>query len=108
MTTFDEREKAYEAKFAHDQELKFRSIARRNKLAGQWAAAKLGLSGAETDEYVKSVIKADFEKPGDDDIVAKLAGDFSAKGIAVPDSEIRAKLIELLGEAIRQIEAEKK
>ncbi len=107
MTTFDERERGYEAKFAHDQELKFRAIARRNKLAGLWAAGKLGLANAETEDYVKTVIKADFEKPGDEDIVAKLAGDFSAKGITMPDSEIRAKLIELLGEAIRQIEAEK-
>jgi hypothetical protein len=106
MTTFDEREKAYERKFAHDEELRFKSIVRRNRLFGLWAAEKLGLTGADADFYAKSVVKADFEQPGDEDVLRKLRADFAAKGIAIADSELNRVLSEKLGEAVRQIEAD--
>jgi hypothetical protein len=106
MTTFDEREKAFESKFAHDEELRFKSIVRRNKLFGLWAADKLGLTGADAETYAKAVVKADFEKPGDEDVLGKLRADFSAKGIAIADTELNRVLSEKLGEAVRQIEAD--
>lgn len=108
MTTFDEREKAFEKKFAHDQDLKFRAEARRNKLVAEWAAAKLGLSGSATEDYVKAVRKADLAEKGDDDVVRKLRADFDAKGIAVTTDEIRTKLGEALRQAVAQIEGERK
>jgi hypothetical protein len=107
MTTFDEREKAYERKFAHDEELRFKATVRRNKLLGLWAAEQLGLSGAEADAYAKDVIRADFQKPGDEDIVAKLRQDFDAKNVAQTDDQIRAALVETMATAVRQIEAER-
>jgi hypothetical protein len=102
MTTFEDREKAFEAKFARDEDLRFRSTARRNKLAGLWAAGLLGLSGDAAEEYARAVVKADFQQPGDADVVAKLAGDLAGK--ATP-AEIEAKLLELMPAAVRQIEA---
>lgn len=108
MTTFDDREKAFERKFVHDEELRFRATARRNKLFGLWAAEKMGLSGSEADEYAKAVIKADFEEAGDEDVLRKVGGDLTAKGAGVADTELRTKLIDLTAEAIRQIEAERK
>jgi hypothetical protein len=107
MTTFDERERSFEKKFAMDQELMFKAEARRNKLLGQWAAAKLGLSDAEVDEYVKSVRKADLAQKGDEDVFQKVKGDFAAKGVAVPDAELRKAISDFLATAISQIEAEK-
>ena len=107
MTAFDEREKAFESKFARDEELRFKSIVRRNKLFGLWAAEKLGLSGADAEAYAKSVVKADFAQPGDEDVLSKLREDFSAKGISIADSELNRVLIEKLGEAVRQIEADR-
>jgi hypothetical protein len=107
MTTFDEREKAYERKFAHDEELRFRATARRNKLLGLWAAEKLGKTGAEADAYAKDVVRADFQKPGDDDIIAKLREDFAAGGVTQSDDQIRAAIIELTATAVTQIEKEK-
>lgn len=104
MTTFDEREKAFERKFAHDEELRFKSTVRRNKLLGIWAAEKLGMSGAEAEGYVKDVIRADFEQPGDDDIIRKLRKDFDAKGVAQTDDQIRAVMLEMMATAIRQLE----
>ena len=82
MTTFDEREKAFERKFAHDEELRFKSTVRRNKLTGLWAAEKLGLSGEDAEAYAKSIVKADFQEAGDADVLRKLQADFAAKGIA--------------------------
>lgn len=108
MTTFDDREKAFERKFVHDEELRFRATARRNKLFGLWAAEKMGLSGSEADEYAKAVIKADFEEAGDEDVLRKVGGDLTAKGAGVADTELRTKLIDLTAEAIQQIEAERK
>jgi hypothetical protein len=108
MTTFDEREKGFERKFAMDEELRFRATVRRNKLLGLWAAEKLGLSGPEADAYAKEVIRADFLQPGDEDLVSKLRGDFDAKSVALSDDQIRAALIEFMATAITQAEAEKK
>ena len=107
MTTFDEREKAFERKFAHDEELRFKSTVRRNKLLGLWAAEKLGMSGEDADAYAKEVIRADFEQPGDDDIIRKLRKDFGAKGVAQSDDQIRAAMIEMMAAAIRQLEEAK-
>ncbi|MBN9277488.1 MAG: DUF1476 domain-containing protein, partial [Hyphomicrobium sp.] len=80
MTTFDEREKAFEKKFAHDQDLKFRAESRRNRMVAEWAATKLGLTGEAVDDYIKAVRKADLEEKGDDDVFRKLRKDFDAKG----------------------------
>jgi hypothetical protein len=107
MTTFDEREKAFEKRFALDEELRFKATVRRNKLLGLWAAEKLGLSGADADAYAKDVIRADFQKPGDEDLVAKLREDFDAKSVAQSDDQIRAALLETMATAIQQIEAER-
>ncbi|MGJ4997642.1 DUF1476 domain-containing protein [Bradyrhizobium sp. HKCCYLR20261] len=103
MTTFDKREDAFEKQFAHDEELKFKAEARRNKLLGLWAAEKLGKSGADADAYAKDVIAADFEEAGDADVVRKVLGDLSAKGVT--EAEIRAKMSELLATAVAQIKA---
>jgi len=107
MTTFDEREKAFEKKFALDEELRFKATVRRNKLLGLWAAEKLGLTGADADAYAKDVVRADFQKPGDEDVVAKLRQDFDAKGVAQTDDQIRLALVETLAAAVREIEAER-
>ena len=108
MTTFEDREKGYERKFAHDQELKFRATARRNKMLGLWAAEQLGLSGEEAQAYAKEVIKADLEIPGDVDVFRKIRRDFDAKGVQKSDHQIRSKIVDLMGVAISQIEAEAK
>jgi hypothetical protein len=105
MTTFDEREKGYEKKFALDQDLKFRAEARRNKLLAEWAAAKLGIMGDALQEYVRSVRKADLEEKGDEDVFRKLHNDFAAAGVTVSDAEIRAQMGELLAKAVNDIEA---
>jgi hypothetical protein len=103
MTTFDKREDAFEKQFAHDEELKFKAEARRNKLLGLWAAEKLGKSGADADAYAKEVVAADFEEAGDADVVRKVLGDLSGKGVT--EAEIRAKMSELLATAVAQIKA---
>ena len=105
MTNFNDREKAFEKKFAHDQELRFKAEARRNKMLGEWAAGLFGLSGPAVEEYVKSVRKADLAQKGDEDVFVKLRKDFDEKGVAVSDAEIRKKMGEYLAEAVRQIEA---
>ncbi len=104
MTTFDEREKGFEKKFAHDQDLKFKAESRRNRLIGHWAAEKLGITGDDIDVYAKSVIKADLEEAGDEDVFRKLRADFDAKSVAISDEDIRATMQEKLAEAINQIE----
>jgi hypothetical protein len=108
MTTFDEREKAFEKKYALDQEARFKATVRRNRLLGLWAAAKLGLSGADADDYAKAVIKADFELPGDEDILRKLRADFAAKNVDLSEHQIKRALSEFMAEALKQIEAESK
>jgi hypothetical protein len=106
MTTFDKREEGFERKFALDEEMRFRANARRNRLLGQWAAEKLGLTGAEAEAYAKSVVAADFEEAGDDDVFRKVRKDFDAKGVAQSDHQIRRTMDELLGKAIQQLQTE--
>ena len=107
MTTFDKREEGFEKQFAHDEELKFRATARRNRLLGHWAAEKLGLTGAEVDAYAKEVIAADFEEAGDEDVFRKLRKDFDAKGVVQSDHQIRRTMQELMATAVAQIKAGK-
>ncbi len=102
MTTFDSREKAFEDKFAHDAELMFKVTARRNKLLGIWAADLLKLTPAESDSYAKSVIAADFEEAGDDDVLRKVHGDLTARGITITEAEVRRAMDEKMTEARRQ------
>ena len=106
MTTFDKREEGFERKFALDEEMRFRAMARRNRMLGAWAAQKLGLSGAEADAYAKAVVASDFEEAGDHDVFRKVRKDFDDKGVAVSDHQIRRTMDELLGQAIRQLQAE--
>ena len=101
--SFQDREKAFESKWAHDEELRFKIMARRNKLLGLWAAEQMGITGAETDEYAKAVVRADFEEPGEEDVFRKVHKDFEAKGIARSDHAIRIKMDELLATATDQI-----
>jgi hypothetical protein len=105
MTTFDKRKDAFENKFAHDEELRFKASARRNKLLGLWAAGKMGLAGDAADAYAKEVVVADFEESGDDDVLRKVSGDFKAKGVAIDDAELRRTMTELMEQAIVQIKA---
>jgi hypothetical protein len=102
MSTFDSREKAFEDRFARDAELQFKVAARRNKLLGLWAAEKLSLTPAEADSYAKSVVQADFEEAGDEDVFRKIYGDLSAKGVTVTEHEVRKAMDDLLAEARRQ------
>ena len=104
-TTFDKREDGFEKKFAHDEELRFKAMARRNKLLGLWAAEVLGKSGAEAEAYAKEVVLADFEEAGDNDVVRKVLKDLEGKGVG--EQDIRAKMAELLGQAVEQIQAGK-
>jgi len=105
MTTFDEREKSFEKKFAHDQDLKFKAESRRNKMIAEWAAAKLGLSGTAVDDYVKAVRKADLAEKGDDDVIRKISKDLTDKGIQVAEADIRNQMSEFLAKAVTEIEA---
>jgi hypothetical protein len=107
MTTFDKREEGFEKQFAHDEELKFKATSRRNKLFGLWAAEKLGRSGPDADSYAKEVVMADFEEAGDDDVFRKVRQDFDAKGVAVPDQEIRRMMVDFMGTAVEQIKTGK-
>jgi hypothetical protein len=101
-TTFDKREEGFEKKFAHDEELRFKSMARRNKLLGLWAAGLLGKSGPDADAYAKEVVLADFEEAGDNDVLRKLTKDLADKAT---EQQIRAQMTELLAQAVKQIEA---
>lgn len=100
---FAEREKGFEAKFKLDQEQEFRAQARRNKLFGLWAAEKLGKTGAEAEAYAKTVVAADFQKPGHDDVIAKVGADLEAAGKAVAETALRAEYDKFLPVARRQI-----
>lgn len=102
MASMQDREKAFESKFALDEELKFKAEVRRNKLIGLWAAGLLGKEDA--DAYAKEVVAADFEEVGHEDVVRKLRADFDAAGIAQTDDQIRLKMLELLSEAVTQIQ----
>ncbi|HUN48680.1 MAG TPA: DUF1476 domain-containing protein [Stellaceae bacterium] len=103
MSSFDEREKGFEKKFERDQELAFKAKARRDKLLGLWAAAELGLSGAAAEAYAKDVVAADLERPGDDDVVEKVARDFAAKGVQHDSHRINAELARCAAEARAQL-----
>jgi hypothetical protein len=103
MTTFDDRERAFEAKFARDEDIAFRVSARRNRLLGQWAAARMNLTPEETDAYAKAVVQADFEEAGDEDVIRKLLGDLIAAGVEVDDATIRQAIAEQTVEARRQL-----
>jgi hypothetical protein len=106
MTTFDKREEGFEKQFAHDEELRFKATARRNKLLGLWAAEKMGLTGAEAATYAKAVVAADFEEAGDHDVFRKVRADLDAKKVAgVSDQEIRKTMDELLARAVEEIKA---
>jgi hypothetical protein len=105
MTTFDKREEGFENQFAHDEELKFKATARRNKLLGLWAAEKLGLNGAEADSYALSVVMSDFEETGEHDVVRKIRKDFDAKGVAQSDHQISRTMNELMAKAVADIQA---
>ena len=99
MTTFNDRERGEEAKFAHDEEMMFRIAARRNRVLGEWAAEQMGLSQAEAEAYAKSVVQADFEEAGDEDVIRKLLGDLTSAGIDISEADVRAAL------EARQVEA---
>ena len=103
MSQFDDRKQAYESKFAHDAELRFKVEARRNRLLGLWAAERLGKSGDEAAAYAKEVVRADFQEAGDEDVYRKVAGDLGDKAT---EDEVRGKMRELMVEADRQIESE--
>ncbi|WP_018148228.1 DUF1476 domain-containing protein [Henriciella marina] len=108
MSTFDDRERAEEAKYAHDSALNFKVMNRRNKLLGLWAADLMNLSGSEADAYAKTVVMADLEEPGDEDVFRKVRGDFDAKGVDRSDARIREHMAELLAIAREQIMKETK
>jgi len=100
-----DREEGFERKFAHDEELRFKAMARRNKLLGLWAAEKLGKAGADADEYAREVVASDFEEAGDHDVFRKIRKDFDDGGVQQSDHQIRRTMEELLATAVRQIEA---
>lgn len=108
MTTFDDREKSFEKKFQHDQEIQFKVNARKNKLLGLWAAGLLGKAGADAESYAKDVVMADFEKPGDSDVIHKLMKDLAAAGKPMEDHTIRKQGERLMVEAKKQVMAEQK
>jgi hypothetical protein len=103
MTTFDDREKAFEAKFARDEDMAFRVTARRNRLLGQWAAAQMKLTPEETDAYAKAVVQADFEEAGDEDVIRKVLGDLTAARVDIDEGGVRKALDDQTVEARRQL-----
>lgn len=107
MTTFDDREKAFEQKFAHDADLKFKAESRRNKALAEWAGAKIGLTGSALEDYVKAVRKADLAEKGDHDVFRKVKGDLESKGLKVDETEIRKFMAEALAKAVAEIEGGK-
>jgi len=103
MTTFNDREKAFETAYARDQDMQFRIMARRNRLLGHWAAGLMGLTDVEAESYAKDVVRADFEEAGDEDVIRKLLGDFVSAGVACDDAMIREALARETIEARRQL-----
>jgi len=103
MTQFDDRERAFETKFAHDEEMNFRIVARRNRLLGEWAARQMGLNEAETESYAKDVIRSDFEEAGDHDVIRKVLGDLTAAGVDLSEDSVAEALRNKEIEARRQI-----
>ena len=105
MAQFDDRRDSFEKKFAHDEELRFKAMARRNKLLGLWAAEKLGKFGADAEAYAKSVVMADFQEAGDDDVLRKVKADLEAGGAAVSEGELRTRMTDLLARAVEDVQA---
>ena len=105
MTSFDDRRDAFEKKFAHDEDLRFKATARRNKLLGLWAAERLGKSGADAEAYAKTVVLADFEEAGDADVIRKVRQDLDAAGKSVDDAELARVMSDLMGQAVEQVQA---
>ena len=105
MTTFEDRKDAFEKKFAHDEELRFKAMARRNKLFGFWAAGQLGQSGSEAEAYAKSVVLADFQEAGDEDVLRKVKADLEAGGAAISEGDLRGRMTELLARAVEDVQA---
>ena len=103
MTQFDDRERAFEAKFARDEEMQFRVIARRNRLLGEWAARRMGLTDAEAESYAKDVVRSDFEEAGDHDVIRKVLGDLTAAGVDCDEDQVREALKNTQIDARRQI-----
>ncbi len=103
MSQFDDRERAFESKFAHDEEMKFRITARRNRLLGEWAARQMGLSEVETESYAKDVVRSDFEEAGDHDVIRKVLGHLPAAGVDMDEDKVREALRNKEIEARRQI-----
>lgn len=108
MTSFNDREKGFEKKFALDEELMFKAAARRNKLLGLWAAEKMGLSGDDAASYAREVVKADLEEPGEEDVFRKIRGDFDAKSIEQSDHQIRHAMSETMATAVTQLQTDDK
>ena len=108
MATFDDREKGFEQKYKHDKELDFKVNARRNKLLGLWAAKELGMPDAEAEAYAKTVVMADFQKPGEEDVVEKIVADFKQKGIEMSEHRVRKHMSEFLDAARKQVMSEAK
>ena len=105
MSSLDKREEGFEKKFALDEEQKFKSVARRNKLLGLWAAEKLGITGDAANAYAKEVVAADFAEAGDQDALHKVLNDFVAQDVAITEAELRAKMDELMAQAVAQVKA---
>jgi len=108
MTTFDERERSFEKKFAMDQELRFRARARRDKLIGEWAAAKLGISGAAVEDYIKAVHKTELTAKGDNEVLEKVLKDFGDKGLTITAAEVRKTMNDFMAQVLAQLQAEGK
>jgi len=104
MASFDDREKGFENKFKRDEELRFKATARRNKLLGVWAADLMGITGPDAEAYAKEVVKSDFERPGDEDVLEKVHGDLQAKGLDTSEHVVRKHMDDLMGTAVQQIE----
>ena len=106
MTTFDDRERGFERKFALDQEQEFKAAVRRNRALAQWAAGLMGLEGAHVEEYARAVVKSDFETPGDEDVLRKVFEDLKGAGVSVSEGDVRLKMAELMAQAREQLKAE--
>jgi hypothetical protein len=105
VTSFDDREKGFESKFAREQEIEFKAVARRNRLAGLWAGGVMGLEGQHLEDYARAIIKSDFEQPGDEDVIRKLVQDLSAAGMTESETDVRKKMDELMAVAREQLRA---
>lgn len=106
MSTFDDRSKGFEAQFAHSEEVEFKAVSRRNRMVGIWAGEKMGLTGESLENYAKAVVRADFEQPGEEDVIRKVLGDLVASNIPVKESEVRTKVAEYLAQAREALKGE--